>query len=85
MRDRLYIDAMQQIFSSTTKIMVDTKNNNSMIYLPLDKLIAQTAAEAAAGVQQPVQSPPPSVGETGQGEGRVERGRDRGSRDREIR
>lgn len=47
-RDRMYIDAMQQIFSSTTKVMVDTKSNNSMIYLPLDKLIAQTAAESAA-------------------------------------
>jgi len=52
-RDRMYIEAMQQIFSSTTKVMVDTKSNNSMIYLPLDKLIAQTAAESAAGVHAP--------------------------------
>ncbi len=52
MRDRLYIDAMQQIFANTTKIMVDTKSNNSMIYLPLDKLIAQTAAEASVGAAQ---------------------------------
>lgn len=51
MRDRLYIEAMQQIFASTTKVMVDTKSNNSMIYLPLDKLIAQTAAESAATAQ----------------------------------
>ncbi len=85
MRDRLYIEAMQQIFSSTTKIMVDTKNNNSMIYLPLDKLIAQTAAEAAAGVQPPAQAQQPSGNEPAPGEGRVERGRDRSSRDREIR
>lgn len=53
MRDRLYLEAMQQIFANTTKIMVDTKSNNSMIYLPLDKLIAQTAAEASAGASQP--------------------------------
>ena len=52
-RDRMYIEAMQQIFSSTTKVMVDTKSSNSMIYLPLDKLIAQTAAESAAGVHAP--------------------------------
>jgi membrane protease subunit HflK len=64
MRDRLYIDAMQQIFANTTKIMVDTKSNNSMIYLPLDKLIAQTAAEASAGVQQPQAQPvPPALNE----------------------
>ena len=52
-RDRMYIEAMQQIFSSTTKVMVDTKSSNSMIYLPLDKLIAQTAAESAAGIHAP--------------------------------
>ncbi len=60
MRDRLYLDAMQQIFSSTTKIMVDTKSNNSMIYLPLDKLIAQTAAETSQPQAQPA---PPALNE----------------------
>jgi membrane protease subunit HflK len=86
MRDRLYIDTMQQIFSSTTKIMVDTKSNNSMIYLPLDKLIAQTAAEASAGVQAPSQasSAAPAMNEPAP-EGRVDRNRDRASRDRETR
>ncbi len=43
-RDRLYFETMQQIFSNTTKMMVDTKNGNNMIYLPLDKLIGQTLA-----------------------------------------
>jgi membrane protease subunit HflK len=56
-RDRMYIEVMQQIFASTTKVMIDTKANNSMIYLPLDKLIAQTAAESAAGTQNVQQSP----------------------------
>jgi membrane protease subunit HflK len=50
-RDRMYIEAMQQIFTSTTKVMVDTKSNNNMIYIPLDKLIAQTAAESTAATQ----------------------------------
>lgn len=48
-RDRMYIEAMQQIFSSTTKVMIDSKNNNNLIYLPLDKLISQTAPPASAG------------------------------------
>lgn len=34
---RLYLDAMQQILSKSSKIIVDTKNSN-LIYLPLDKL-----------------------------------------------
>ncbi len=83
-RDRLYIDAMQQIFSSTTKVMVDTKSNNNMIYLPLDKLIAQTAAEASAGV--PVQAAPPAAAEGAVPERLLDRNRDgRSSRDRESR
>jgi membrane protease subunit HflK len=55
-RDRIYIEAMQQIFASTTKVMIDTKSNNNMIYLPLDKLIAQTAAESAAVTQNAPQA-----------------------------
>ena len=87
MRDRLYIDAMQQIFASTTKIMVDTKSNNSMIYLPLDKLIAQTAAEAASGVTAPATSatPPAVSNEPPLSEGRIDRNRERSLRDRESR
>lgn len=86
-RDRLYIEAMQQIFASTTKIMVDTKSNNSMIYLPLDKLIAQTAAESAAGLTQPAPAAQPSLNDAlppGENRG-LGRDRDRSSRDREVR
>ena len=38
-RDRLYLDMMQQVLSSTSKIFVDQKNGNNLLYLPLDKLI----------------------------------------------
>ena len=47
-RDRMYIDTMQQIFSSTSKVMVDAKSGSNLLYLPLDKLIAQVAANDAA-------------------------------------
>jgi membrane protease subunit HflK len=43
-RDRMYLETMQQIFSSTTKLMMDAKNGSNMIYLPLDKLINQSDA-----------------------------------------
>ena len=78
-RDRMYIEAMQQIFTSTTKVMVDTKSNNNMIYIPLDKLIAQTAAESTASSQfNDVLPPEPARPES--------RNRDsRSSRDREAR
>jgi membrane protease subunit HflK len=48
MRDRLYIDAMQQIYSNTTKVLVDTKQGSNLLYLPLDKIIQQTSQANAA-------------------------------------
>ena len=38
-RDRLYIDAIEQILSSSTKVMVDVEGGNNMMYLPLDQLM----------------------------------------------
>jgi membrane protease subunit HflK len=47
-RERLYIDAMQQIYASTSKLLVDQKQGSgSLLYLPLDKLMAASAASAA--------------------------------------
>lgn len=42
-RERMYIDMMQQILSNTSKVMVDQKGGNNLLYLPLDKLIQSTA------------------------------------------
>lgn len=44
-RERMYIDMMQQILSSSSKVLVDQKSNSSMLYLPLDKLIQSTGAQ----------------------------------------
>jgi modulator of FtsH protease HflK len=41
-RDRLYLDAMQAIYSSVTKVVVDSKQGNNMLYLPLDKIMQMT-------------------------------------------
>ena len=46
-RDRMYLDTMQQIFSNTSKVFMDAKSGNNMVYLPLDKLLAQAAASDA--------------------------------------
>lgn len=47
-RQRLYLDAQEQIMSNTTKIIVDQKGGNSMLYLPLDKLM-ETSRAASGG------------------------------------
>jgi len=52
-RDRLYIETMEQVLSSTTKILVDQKAGNNMIYLPLDRLISHqpTGTGPVTGLQ----------------------------------
>lgn len=42
-RERMYIDMMQQILTSSSKVLIDQKTGNgSLLYLPLDKLIQST-------------------------------------------
>ncbi|MES2585742.1 MAG: FtsH protease activity modulator HflK [Pseudomonadota bacterium] len=45
-RDRMYIDSMREMYNNVTKVLVDTTKNNSLLYLPLDKLVAQVSAES---------------------------------------
>ncbi len=47
-RDRLYIDTMSEVYSNITKVMIDARNNTSLLSLPLDKLLQQAAAAPAA-------------------------------------
>ena len=54
MRDRMYIDAMQQIYSNTTKVLIDAKAGSNLLYLPLDKIIQQAGASNPAASSQPV-------------------------------
>ncbi|MDD2832991.1 MAG: FtsH protease activity modulator HflK [Methylotenera sp.] len=62
-RQRLYLDAQEQILSSTSKVVVDQKAGNSLLYLPLDKLINSSGA-ATVQQSQSVQSlnPPTEAG-----------------------
>ncbi len=43
-RDRLYIDALESVFSNSSKVMVDVEGGNNLMYLPLDQLSNQRAS-----------------------------------------
>ncbi len=43
-RERLYIDAVQSVLSNTSKVMVSVESGNSLMYLPLDRLMSQTSS-----------------------------------------
>lgn len=38
-RQRLYIDAMEEVYSNTTKVLLDTEGSGNMMYIPLDKIL----------------------------------------------
>jgi membrane protease subunit HflK len=61
-RDRLYIDAMQEIMSNTSKVLVDQKGGNNLLYLPLDKLMQMTGPGAGAPVDAMSKPADPSPG-----------------------
>jgi membrane protease subunit HflK len=89
-RERMYIDMMQQILSSSSKVLVDQKGGgNNLLYLPLDKLIQstnpgadiQTAAGKSANNAEQVAPQPAAAPEPATPSGRdTLRGRDREAR-----
>jgi membrane protease subunit HflK len=47
-RERLYLETMQDVLSNTSKVLVTGKQGqNNLLYLPLDKMISNTAAASA--------------------------------------
>jgi membrane protease subunit HflK len=77
-RDRLYVDAMQHVFSNVSKVMVDSRSGSNLLYLPLDKLMQQAGAAPAAPVPMPAEAPAPATTDS--------RSRDGGrSRERDVR
>lgn len=48
-RARLYLDAVQEVMSSTSKVLVDVEGGNNMMYLPLDKLTQGGTTRASQG------------------------------------
>ncbi len=48
-RERLYLDAVQEVLTNASKVMVDVEGGNNVLYLPLDKIANQTAGAAGPG------------------------------------
>jgi membrane protease subunit HflK len=64
-RDRMYFDTMQQVFSSTSKVMIDAKTGTNQVVLPLDQMLSRSVAnDAAIGSRSgPVMVPPQQSGQ----------------------
>ncbi|MBC2731785.1 MULTISPECIES: FtsH protease activity modulator HflK [unclassified Thiobacillus] len=56
-RQRMYLDTMQTVMNNTSKVVVDQKGGNSLLYLPLDKL-QQIANQPSSGASDALLQPP---------------------------
>src|SRR3954454_20287633 len=64
-RERIYIETMQQVLSSTNKVMMDYRGSGNLLLLPLEKLLQQggsaTPSDAQAA-QRPAEAPAAEAG-----------------------
>ncbi len=80
-RDRMYIEVMQEVFTNTSKVYVDSRAGSNLLYLPLDRLMQQSGADASRAAQ-PAPSPaaPPATEPPAGSRASGLRSRDRDSR-----
>lgn len=61
-RDRLYIDAMRDIYANTKKVFVESRSGSNLLYLPFEKLLSEAAKSAApASAGQAAVEPAPAA------------------------
>ena len=58
-RERMYLDAMQEIYSGVNKVIIDSRSGGNLMYLPLDRLLQSTGAAGAAAPAQAAPAPAP--------------------------
>lgn len=90
-RDRLYINAMKEMYSNVSKVLVESRQGSNLLYLPLDKIMQMNGTNSP---DLPTVAPSPSSAESNSNNGlspsqsTVEsssRGRDNRQRDRDLR
>jgi len=67
-RERMYLDTVQQIMASTSKVLVDARAGGNLLFLPLDKIMQMTGAAVATPEGGAARSAPevaPPVSEAG--------------------
>ncbi|MEE8216504.1 MAG: FtsH protease activity modulator HflK [Acidiferrobacterales bacterium] len=71
-RERLYLETMEDVLSNSTKVFIDQKGGNNILYLPLDKIVTQGARAAPESGSQGG-----TAAETGGAQPDIDRGRAR--------
>ena len=48
-RERLYLEAMESVLANSNKVMIDVKQGNSLMYLPIDKMMQSQPRQSTSG------------------------------------
>ena len=80
----MYIDTMQQVLASTSKVMMDYKSGGNLLYLPLDQLLQRAGVDHSGSMSgaprsAPLEVPPSSTDVSPRSRDSL-RGRGRGER-----
>ncbi len=88
-RDRLYINAMKEMYSNVTKVLVESRQGSNMLYLPLDKIMQMNGVNAPEPAAAPATAANDTLGSVSGNvpvaPGNDSRGRDNRQRDRDLR
>lgn len=77
-RERIYIETMQQVLSTTSKVMMDFRGNGNLLYLPLDRLMQKAGATGGEAAAPRPATPEPALVDPAGGRSRdTLRGRER--------
>ena len=58
-RDRLYIEAIEEVYRNSNKVIIDSDSSGNLLYLPIDKLVNQgnrsaTSADGSRAADSPI-------------------------------
>jgi modulator of FtsH protease HflK len=60
-RERIYIETLQSVLSTASKVLIDTKGSGNLLYLPLDKLMQQAGVAGMSEAQASQHTPEPAL------------------------
>jgi membrane protease subunit HflK len=79
-RERLYLETLQQIMTSTSKVMIDARAGGNLLFLPLDKIMQMSGTGTAEAVPPKPVPDAPSAPEAASRSREALRSRDREAR-----
>ena len=59
-RERIYIETLEEILRTSTKVLVDTEGGNNLLYLPLDQLVQRRSTLRPPSRGRRAFAPPPA-------------------------